>query len=239
MSAKAEIGQLLVHFGHAHSFDRDVEPLHLETEELEGFHASAETFDAPTETAISPVPILYQSGYLTLKGHEEGEYILGFPNEEVRLGFLKGLMPYYCGGNVETNQAFLGKLTRALKRQDVEEAMRLLRSFFSSIPYDAEKQDEDHFKTVFYLLFSLALEFEVRTEERSAAGRCDAVVETKDAVFVFEFKLTGTAREALAQIDERGYAIPYEAGGKRVHKIGASFDEERRTLKEWLVATEV
>ena len=121
----------------------------------------------------------------------------------------------------ETNAVFLGKLTRALKRQDIEQAMRLLRSFFSSIPYDAEKQDEDHFKTVFYLLFSLALEFEVRTEERSAAGRCDAVVETKDAVFVFEFKLTGTAGEALAQIDERGYLIPDEAGAKRLYKIGA------------------
>ena len=113
--------------------------------------------------------------------------------------------------------------------------MQLLRSFFSSIPYDAEKQDEDHFKTVFYLLFSLALEFQVRTEERSAAGRCDAVLETDDAVFVFEFKLRGTAQEALEQIDDRGYLIPYEAGAKRLYKIGASFDEELRTLKEWAV----
>ena len=208
----------------------------LRPEELEGFYADVSMFDAPTEQAESPIPILYQSGYLTIRGHEDSEYILGFPNEEVRLGFLRGLMPWYCGGTVEKNVVFLGKLTRALKRQDIEQAMQLLRSFFSSIPYDAEKQDEAHFKTVFYLLFSLALEFEVRTEERSAAGRCDAVVETKDAVFVFEFKLRGTAQEALAQIDERGYMIPYEAGGKALYKIGACFDEELRTLKEWLVA---
>ena len=209
----------------------------LHPEELEGFYASAGTFDAPTETASSPIPVLYQSGYLTIKGYEGGEYLLGFPNEEVRLGFLKGLMPYYCGGNPDDNTAFVGRLTRAMRQQDIEQAMRLLRGFFSSVPYDAEKQDEAHYKTMFYLIFRLAAAFDVRTEERSAAGRCDAVVETKDSVFVFEFKLKGTAQEALAQIDERGYMIPYEASGKRVFKIGASFDEDLKTLKEWLVAT--
>jgi hypothetical protein len=113
--------------------------------------------------------------------------------------------------------------------------MQLLRGFFSSVPYDAERQDEAHYKTMFYLIFRLAAAFEVRTEERSAAGRCDAVVETEDAVYVFEFKLRGTAREALAQIDDRGYMIPYETGKKQLYKIGACFDEELKTLKEWII----
>lgn len=99
--------------------------------------------------------------------------------------------------------------------------MRLLRSCFNSVPYDAEKQDEAHYNTMFYLIFRLAAAYDVRTEERSAAGRCDALVETKDSVFLFEFKLQGTAQEALAQIDERGYLIPDEAGAKRLYKIGA------------------
>ena len=207
----------------------------LRPEDLEGFPAEAASFDAPAEKADSPVPILYQSGYLTIKEAVGSAYVLGFPNEEVRLGFLRGLMPYYSGSAGDGDSVFLLKLTMALHRHDVEQAMRLLRSFFSSIPYDAERQDEAHYKTMFYLIFRLAAAFDARTEERSAAGRCDALVETKDAVYVFEFKLRGTAQEALAQIDDKGYMIPYEAGGKRLYKIGACFDEELKTLKEWLV----
>ena len=208
----------------------------LRPEELEGFYADATMFDAPTEKAESPIPILYQSGYLTIKKSVGSTYLLGFPNEEVRLGFLRGLMPYYSRNTRDGDSIFLLNLTMALKDHDIEKAMQLLRGFFSSVPYDAEKQDEAHYKTMFYLIFRLAAAFEVRTEERSAAGRCDAVVETEDAVYVFEFKLKGTAREALAQIDDRGYMIPYEAGEKQLYKVGACFDEELRTLKEWIVA---
>ena len=208
----------------------------IRPEELEEFYAAdAAIFDAPTEKADTPIPVLYQSGYLTIKGTRGVRYLLGFPNEEVRMGFLTELMPFYSGKSESENKIFLSKLTLALEERDIEQAMQLLRSFFSSTPYDAERQDEAHYKTMFYLIFRLATAFEVRTEERSAVGRCDAVVETKDAVFVFEFKLRGTAQEALEQIDERGYAIPYEAGAKRLYKIGASFDEELRTLKEWAV----
>ena len=208
----------------------------LRPEELEGFYADSGDFDEPTEAADSPVPILYPSGYLTIKGCDDEGYILGFPNEEVRQGFLKGLMPYYFRRTSHENMTFIRQLTRAMKQHNIEQAMQLLRSFFSSTPYDAERQDEAHYKTIFYLIFRLAVSFNVRTEERSAAGRCDAVVETKDAVYVFEFKLKGTAQEALAQIDGRGYLIPYAAGGKRLYKIGVCFDEELKTLKEWLIA---
>ena len=209
----------------------------LRPEELEGFYAVPTMFDTPPEKADSPIPILYQSGYLTIKSYEGGVYLLRFPNEEVRLGFLRGLMPYYSKATSDSDSIFLLNLTMALKRHDIEWAMQLLRSFFSSIPYDAERQDEAHYKTMFYLIFRLAAAFEVRTEERSAAGRCDALVETKDAVYLFEFKLHGSAQEALAQIDDKGYMIPYEAGGKHLYKIGASFDEELKTLKEWVVAS--
>ena len=113
--------------------------------------------------------------------------------------------------------------------------MKLLQSFFSSIPYDAEKQDEHHYKTMFYLIFRLASAFVVRTEERSAAGRCDALIETDDTIYLFEFKLDGTAEEALKQIDDKGYAIQYEAGDKKIVKIGVNFDNERRTIERWLV----
>ena len=192
-------------------------------------------FDTPTESAETPIPILYQGGYLTIKSYEDGEYILGFPNDEVRQGFLEGLMPYYTHLGSDKNAAFVLDLTRAMKQGNVERAMTVMRSFFSSIPYDAAKRNEDFYKTIFYVTFRLATAFNVRTEERTAAGRSDVVVETKDRVYVFEFKLHGTSESALKQIEEKGYAIPYENGSKKLYKIGACFDEELRTLKDWIV----
>ena len=207
----------------------------LKPEELEGFYASVDDFDTPTERAETPIPILYQSGYLTIKDYEDGEYVLGFPNEEVRIAFLKALMPYYSHLGSRENSILVRNLTRFMKQGEVEQAMQSLRSYFSSIPYDLERQNEAHYKSLFYMIFTLATAFNVRTEERTAAGRSDVVVETRDAVYVFEFKLHGTSESALKQIEEKGYAIPYENGSKKLYKIGACFDEELRTLKDWIV----
>ena len=207
----------------------------LKPEELEGFYAGIRSFDAPTEMAESPIPVLYQSGYLTIKDYDDGEYLLGFPNEEVRVSFVDGLIPYYTRLGSEENRTFVRKISRALKNHDIETAMQEMKKFFAKIPYNAEKQDENHYKTVFYLVFTLITDFNVQTEQCTANGRIDLLVETRDVVFLFEFKLHGTAEDALAQIDEKGYAIQYEQGSKKLYKIGACFDEELRTLKNWVV----
>ena len=101
--------------------------------------------------------------------------------------------------------------------------------------HNAEKQDEHHYKTIFYLIFTLATDYCVRTEQCSAAGRCDALIETEDTIYLFEFKLNGTAEEALKQIDDKGYAIQYEAGDKKIVKIGANFDGDKRTIERWII----
>ena len=186
---------------------------------------------------------MYQSGYLTIKGFRQrgSVYKLAIPNEEVREGLLKSLLPNYVAGNEQKNDTFLLRFTDAIYQGDIENAMVLLRAFFSGIPYDAEQQDENHYKTIFYLIFKLSLPFVTNTEVRSAAGRADAVVETDDAVYVFEFKLDGSADEALKQIDDKGYLIPYSATltengtPKKLVKIGANFDNEKRTLGEWKI----
>jgi hypothetical protein len=108
-----------------------------------------------------------------------------------------------------------------------------MRSFFANIPYDLNEDTERHYHLIFYLVFTLLGQY-ARAEVHSAKGRADAVVETEDAVYVFEFKLNGTAEDALAQIDEKGYATPYEAGGRRVVKIGAAFDKDARNIGRWL-----
>jgi ATP-dependent exoDNAse (exonuclease V) beta subunit len=179
--------------------------------------------------------MLYQSGYLTIKKFDSYDYILGFPNEEVRVSFIRGLAPYYTKKTATENNSVIQKTLRAIRNHDIDTAMTLLRSFFSSIPYNAEKQDEHHYKTIFYLIFTLATDYCVRTEQCSAAGRCDALIETEDTIYLFEFKLNGTAEEALKQIDDKGYAIQYEAGDKKVVKIGANFDGDQRTIERWII----
>ena len=113
----------------------------------EGFSATQEMFDAPTETATNPVPMLYQSGYITIKDYDSGFYTLQFPNNEVRFGFLKSLMPYYATNDVCKNDTFLLKFTKALRDEDLDQALNLIRAFISSVPYNAEKQTEAHYKT--------------------------------------------------------------------------------------------
>ena len=208
-----------------------------------GFEATQDMFDAPTETAKNPIPMLYQSGYLTIKNFDGFAYTIGFPNEEVRLGFLKALMPYYAMDDVVDNDMFMLRFTKALREGKIDDAMTHIRAFMSGIPYNAERKDENHYKTVLFLIFKLCTPYVVRTEECSAAGRADAVVETADAVYVFEFKLdsSATVDDALKQIDDKGYLIPYSAtmtkdgSPKKLFKIGVTFDQEKRTIGEWKV----
>ena len=204
-----------------------------------GFMATSEMFDAPTENATSPVPLLYQSGYLTIKASDGFSYTLGYPNEEVRDGFSKALMPYYATNDVVTNDTFLLAFTKDLRDENLEDALTRMRAFFSSVPYTTEKQDENHYKTLFYLIARLCTPFVVRTEEASAAGRADMVIETTGAVYVFEFKRDCSPDEALAQIDDKCYLIPYtvtkdkDGNLKKLYKIGVNFDSTTRTLGEW------
>ena len=208
-----------------------------------GFDATQDMFDAPTETAKNPIPMLYQSGYLTIKDFDGYVYKLGFPNNEVRLGFLKSLMPYYAMDDVVDNDSFIIRFAKLLREGELEEALVLIKAFMSGIPYNAEQQTENHYKTIFFLIFKLCTPYVVRTEECSAAGRADAVIETSDNVYLFEFKLdsNATVDDALNQIDSKGYLIPYtaklKADGtkKKLYKIGATFDIEKRTIGEWKV----
>jgi hypothetical protein len=183
----------------------------------------------------NPIPGLYQSGYLTIKGYdaETNLFSLGFPNEEVEYGFLNALLPYYGPGPGEQG-FFIGEFFADLRAGDTDGFMTRLRAFFSSIPYELNDKTERYYQTVFYLVFRLLGQY-AGAEVRSAAGRADAVVKTKDTVYVFEFKLAGrgTAEEALQQIDEKGYLIPWTAGGKKLVKVGAVFDPATRTLGEW------
>ncbi|MDR1230753.1 MAG: PD-(D/E)XK nuclease domain-containing protein, partial [Spirochaetaceae bacterium] len=179
------------------------------------------------------------SGYLTITGYdrETRSYTLGFPNGEVKYGFLNSLYDYFFPSSRSANGLSVLGFIKAVRAGEIETFLTQLKAFFAAIPYDLYfAKDEAYYRTIFYIVFTLLGQF-AEAEVRSAAGRADAVVKTGDAIYVFEFKVdtAGTAEDALKQIDEKGYLVPYAADGRRLVKIGAVFDTGKRTLGEWLV----
>jgi hypothetical protein len=185
----------------------------------------------------NPLPLLYQTGYLTIKDFDSlfNEYRLGFPNEEVKYGFLNELQRIYSPQAQENSDFNSSKFVRDLMAANVDGFMNRLRAFFADIPNDLSNKTEKDYQTAFYLLFKLMGQF-VQTEVKSAVGRSDAVVWLQDTIYVFEFKLSenASAEEALKQIDNKGYLIPYSTGERRVVKIGAEFNRTERTLSRWV-----
>lgn len=210
---------------------------------LENLEAPASSFDQPTENMTDALPLLYQSGYLTIKDYDsESEiYTLAIPNQEVRVGYTKGLMPAYVGLEpMDVQTGFALKFWRALKEGHIDRAMQEMKSYLASIPYiegfkkklaDAATA-EGFYEYTLYLIFSM-LNVYVRTQVKFSGGRSDMVVWMPDAVYVFEFKKSGTACAALQQIDAKGYALPFAADGRRVVKVGVVFDVNTRSIAEW------
>jgi hypothetical protein len=204
--------------------------------EAGGVRISAEAIDDYRVGSGDPVPLLYQSGYLTIAGYdaEMGEYILDFPNEEVRYGFLNELLPAYTYAPFGQSGLSVNDLFRDLRAGNIDGFMKRMRALFANIPYELNDQTERHYQVVFFLVATLLGQF-ARAEVHSAVGRADMVVEAKDAVYVFEFKLNGTAEEAMKQIGDRTYTLPYEAGSRKTVKIGAEFDKDTRNIERWLI----
>ena len=206
----------------------------FDIESLDGVTASSEQFDVPTEQIVNPLPVLYQSGYLTIKDYdpEYMEYTLAYPNEEVRLGFIGSLIPYYVNDPNFARNSLITGVVKDLRRNDLESCMQRITTFFASIPYDLNNKTEKHFHTLFYLLFSMTGLY-VESEVKSAVGRADIVIKTETHIYVFELKLDGSADEALKQIDSKGYLVPYRTDGRKLVKVGVNFDSATRTVRDW------
>ena len=184
-------------------------------------------------------PLLYQSGYLTIKDYddESGIYTLDFPNIEVRSCFAGSLMDRYLETSSETAGGLNTRLLQALLNGDVDGAMNALRRYLAAIPYDITGSSENYYETAMHLIFTM-LGFNCRSEVRIAAGRIDTLVETRSYVYCFEFKVDRPAEDALLQIDTREYLLPWEGSGKRLFKVGVSIDRERRNIGSWKTAEE-
>lgn len=223
---------------------RQLRRFNADITKMDHLEVPASAFDQPTENMRDALPLLYQSGYLTIKDYdrEMEAYTLALPNQEVRIGYVRGLIPAFIGlDDADVQMGFAAKFWKALKGGDVEQAMQQMRSYMAGIPYvEGFKQKlkdaataEGFYEYTMYLIFSM-LNVYVRTQVKCAGGRVDMVVWMPDTVYVFEMKVDGTAREALAQIDTKGYAIPYETDNRRVVKVGVKFDKDTRVPEDWV-----
>ena len=207
-------------------------------ENVELDEAGLQTYRAVPEDTL---PILFQAGYLTIKEYIKDVrlYRLGFPNDEVRYGFLHNLLPAYSGVPFGQTGVWVGRFIQDIRKGDVDGFMERMQSLIAGIPYDNftdknVKLREQNYQTAVYLVFALMGQF-VQTEVHSAMGRSDCIVTAADTVYIFEFKLfsNGSAEDAINQIKEKKYAAKYKAEGKKIVLVGSAFDEETRTIKEW------
>ena len=201
---------------------------------LEREEPDADTLNSVDIASSNPIPVIYQSGYLTIKGYDPdfGLYHLGFPNKEVKQGFLKYLMPYYAN-TVQGKSAFeISRFVRSLRGGDIEGFMERLQSFLSACPYELEPEQERHFQSVMFI-FTALCGYHVQIEEHTNKGRMDMTVQTKDYIYIFEFKFNKSAEEALAQIDEKGYAERFQSDERTLMKIGVNYSTAERNINAW------
>ena len=210
--------------------------------ELTGKYYGMEEFVDYKADVEKPLPMIYQSGYLTIKDYniDFNTFLLDFPNDEVKNGFLTMVASSYLKPKEETG-GWIRDVVMAMRKGEIYNIKTLFMSFLSSIPYtmrrkEDEKERERYFQYTFYLIMRLISVYTVYTEKVQSQGRVDCIVETPQYVYIFEFKLDGTAEEALQQIEDKGYAREYTSDKRQVYKIGASFSSETGTIDDWKIS---
>ena len=182
----------------------------------------------------NPIPLLYQSGYLTIKDYdpEFGTYLLGFPNQEVGRGFTRFLIPYYSRLKANQGQLFVSKFVKELRAGKTESFMQRLESLFAQGDYQVMGDAELYFQNVCWVIFRM-IGFYTEVERHTSDGRMDMVIQTQDYIYIFEFKLDKSADEALRQIEDKQYAKPFEHDGRKIYKIGINFSTKTRRIDGW------
>ena len=201
-----------------------------------GNEVVAADFDAPTERMESITPLLYQSGYVTIKGYDEmfQIYTLDIPNAEVRIGLMRSLIPYYVTRDTQATNTTVVNLARALVRGDMDGMLCLLQTFLSTVPYCDRTDYEGHYQQMLYIIFSLLGAY-VDVEVRTPMGRVDMVMRTATTLYIVELKLNQSAEAAIQQIDLKNYPERFALCGLPMVKVSINFDMERHTLKDWMI----
>jgi hypothetical protein len=207
-------------------------PLTAMTEE----ELSTDTLNSIDIMDENPLPLLYQSGYLTIKGYDEefNNYLLGFPNREVETGFVKYLVPFYSPSRADQPLAYIGNFVKEIRTGRAEAFMRRVERFFDGGDYQVAGRVELYLQNVLWALFKL-LGLYVDVERHTTDGRMDILMQTPGYVYILELKIDESADAALEQIERKQYAKPFEGDGRTVYKIGISFSSETRRVREWKV----
>ena len=224
---------------------RQLQRYRTDITKIDGIVVPSDAFDQPTENMLDALPLLYQSGYLTIKDYDPVDqgYTLGIPNKEVRVGLTKGLLPLVSGVNgPDVQMGFAARFWRALRQSDIDLALRELQAYLESLPYvegfkkklEEVSTAEGFYEWSFYLIFSM-LNVYVQTQVKCARGRADMVVFMPDTIYVIELKINGAAGEALRQINDRGYARRYDTDPRRIVKAGIGFSVEQRAMTDYII----
>ena len=204
----------------------------------EAIEVGKKDFDAPTETMTTIVPLLYQSGYVTIKGYDKPTklYLLALPNQEIRVGLYGSLLPHYLTDKSAKANTTIAKMSVLVKKGDMDAAFCLLNDFLETVPYCDNTHYEGHWQQTLYIMFALLTNYDILVEQHTAKGRIDITMETADTIYVMELKFNKSAEEALAQIEAKHYADAFKMSGKKVVKIGLNFSvKDEVNCLEWKI----
>ena len=209
---------------------------HYNLERMANEETSSDVLNSIYADSSNPIPVIYQSGYLTIKSYDEefGSYQLGFPNREVEEGFVRYLMPFYTNVNKVESPFEIQKFVSEIRKGQPDAFLRRLQSFFADTPYELVRQLELHYQNVLFIVFKLVGLY-TQVEYHTNMGRIDLVLKTNDYIYVMEFKLEGTAEEALQQINEKHYALPFATDPRKLFKIGVNFSNQLRNIEQWII----
>jgi hypothetical protein len=209
---------------------------HYNLEKMDGVTIGATALNSVGVQSSNPIPVIYQSGYLTIKSYnaEFNTCKLGFPNAEVEEGFMNFLMPYYTSLQEGDSESYIQEFVTEVKAGQVNAFLKRLTSLFADTPYELIKDLENHYQNVLFILSKL-MGLYVKAEYHTSQGRIDMVLQTDDYTYVMEFKLDGSAEEALKQINDKHYALPFECGKRKLIKVGINFSSTTRNIEQWIV----
>ena len=202
-----------------------------------GTLAKQTSFDAPTENMTSIIPLMYQSGYLTIKDYDENLdiYRLDLPNTEIRVGLYESLLPEYMTTAADDGKVVVAQMSAFVNSGDMDGALQLLRDFLGTVPYCDNTAYEGHWQQMLYVIFALLSDYRIHVEQRTSNGRTDMTLETQKHIYVIELKFGKSAEEALAQINEKHYADAFALAGKTITKVGINFDTETHNISDWKI----
>ena len=204
----------------------------------EQMDASKDDFDAATETMTTIMPLLYQSGYITIKNYDPDTelYTLALPNKEVRIGLYRSMLPHYLAAKSAMCNTTVAKMSALINKGNMDGALQLLKTFWETVPYCDNTDYEGHYQQTMYIIFALLTNFRILVEQHTFRGRTDITMETKDTIYVIELKFNKSAQEALDQINNKHYGDAFALRGKTVEKIGMNFmiDEDKTIVLDWV-----